>query len=123
MMMDLVGDGGVVKTIKKEGNGEKASFGKYVEVHYVGTLVDGTKFDSSRDRNETFFFNLGSGEVIQGWDIAVSSMKIGEISNFVIQSKYGYGDYSAGSIPPKSILNFEIELISINEQSSWCNLI
>ena len=67
-------------------------------VHYVGTLTDGDKFDSSRDRGDRFSFNLGKSEVIKGWDLGVATMKIGEKSMFTIKSDYGYG--SAGS-PPK----------------------
>ena len=72
--------------------------GDKVYVHYVGTLTDGSKFDSSRDRGDRFSFNLGKSEVIKGWDLGVATMKIGEKSMFTIKSDYGYG--SAGS-PPK----------------------
>ena len=72
--------------------------GDKVFVHYVGTLTDGSKFDSSRDRGERFSFNLGKSEVIKGWDQGVATMKIGEKAMFTIKADYAYG--SAGS-PPK----------------------
>jgi len=73
---DLTGDGGVVKEIITEGTGwEKPKSGSDVSVHYDGTLLDGTKFDSSRDRNQPFKFKLGAGEVIKGWDKTVETMK------------------------------------------------
>ena len=98
-------DGGVLKEKMVEGRGTDNPWtGDKVFVHYVGTLTDGTKFDSSRDRGEKFSFNLGKSEVIKGWDLGVATMKIGEKSMFTIKADYGYG--SAGS-PPKipGILN------------------
>ena len=92
-------DGGVLKEKMVEGRGTDNPWtGDKVFVHYVGTLTDGTKFDSSRDRGEKFSFNLGKSEVIKGWDLGVATMKIGEKSMFTIKADYGYG--SAGS-PPK----------------------
>ncbi|XP_006633816.1 peptidyl-prolyl cis-trans isomerase FKBP4 [Lepisosteus oculatus] len=105
-------DGGVLKSIKKEGTGdENPMIGDKVFVHYVGTLLDGTKFDSSRDRSEKFSFDLGKGQVIKAWDIGVATMKIGEVCQLICKPEYAYG--SAGSppkIPPNSTLVFEIEL-------------
>ncbi|CAL2047860.1 CBN-FKB-6 protein [Caenorhabditis brenneri] len=105
-------DGGVLKVIKKEGNGVvKPTTGTTVKVHYVGTLENGTKFDSSRDRGDQFTFNLGRGNVIKGWDLGVATMTKGEVAEFTIRSDYGYGD--AGSppkIPGKATLIFEVEL-------------
>uniref|UniRef100_A0A8R1HV93 peptidylprolyl isomerase n=2 Tax=Caenorhabditis japonica TaxID=281687 RepID=A0A8R1HV93_CAEJA len=105
-------DGGVLKLIKKEGQGiVKPSTGTTVKVHYVGTLEDGTKFDSSRDRGDQFTFNLGRGNVIKGWDVGVATMTKGEVAEFTIRSDYGYGD--AGSlpkIPGGATLVFEVEL-------------
>ena len=72
--------------------------GDKVWVHYTGTLEDGTKFDSSRDRKEKFSFNLGKGEVIKGWDQGVASMVKGELAVFTIQSDFGYGDVGS---PPR----------------------
>ena len=82
-----------------EGTGSDTPWsGDKVFVHYVGTLTDGSKFDSSRDRGDKFSFNLGKSEVIKGWDQGVATMKIGEKAMFTIKADYGYG--SAGS-PPK----------------------
>ena len=72
--------------------------GDKVWVHYTGTLEDGTKFDSSRDRKEKFSFNLGKGEVIKGWDQGVASMVRGELAVFTIHSDFGYGDVGS---PPR----------------------
>lgn len=104
------GDGGVLKEIIKEGTGEKTpGLGAHVEVHYVGTLLDGSKFDSSRDRNETFKFDLGLGQVIKGWDCGVKSMKKGEIAVLTCRSDYAYGKSgSPPKIPPDATLKFEV---------------
>ncbi|XP_023811642.1 peptidyl-prolyl cis-trans isomerase FKBP4 isoform X2 [Oryzias latipes] len=105
-------DGGVLKVIKREGTGtELPMTGDKVFVHYVGTLLDGTHFDSSRDRGEKFSFELGKGQVIKAWDIGVATMKVGELCQLVCKPEYAYG--SAGSppkIPPNSTLVFEVEL-------------
>jgi FKBP-type peptidyl-prolyl cis-trans isomerase len=83
-------------------------------VHYVGTLTDGTKFDSSRDRGQGFRFTLGRGEVIQGWDNGVAGMKIGEIRKLTIPPALGYGKRGFPPvIPPDSTLVFEVELLAI----------
>ncbi|MGH0120560.1 UNVERIFIED_CONTAM: hypothetical protein FKN15_009347 [Acipenser sinensis] len=105
-------DGGVLKVIKKEGTGNETPMtGDKVSVHYVGTLLDGTKFDSSRDRDEHFTFDLGKGQVIKAWDLGVATMKIGEVCQLICSPEYAYG--AAGSppkIPPNSTLVFEVEL-------------
>ncbi|KPP60933.1 peptidyl-prolyl cis-trans isomerase FKBP4-like [Scleropages formosus] len=105
-------DGGVLKLVKKEGTGtELPMTGDKVFVHYVGTLLDGTKFDSSRDRGEKFSFDLGKGQVIKAWDLGVATMKVGEVCHLICKPEYAYG--SAGSppkIPPHAILVFEVEL-------------
>lgn len=105
-------DGGVLKLVKREGTGtELPMTGDKVFVHYVGTLLDGTHFDSSRDRGEKFSFELGKGQVIKAWDIGVATMKVGELSQFICKPEYAYG--SAGSppkIPPNATLVFEVEL-------------
>jgi FKBP-type peptidyl-prolyl cis-trans isomerase len=95
------------------GTGDAAADGDVLEVHYVGTLEDETKFDSSRDRDATFSFTLGAGEVIQGWDDGMKGMKVGGLRNLTIPSEMGYGDRSVGSIPADSTLIFEVELIGI----------
>jgi peptidylprolyl isomerase len=83
-------------------------------MHYVGTLENGTKFDSSRDRNTPFEFTLGTGQVIQGWEQGILGMKTGEIRKLIIPSELGYGASGQGPIPPNSTLIFEVELLRIN---------
>jgi FKBP-type peptidyl-prolyl cis-trans isomerase len=96
------------------GDGAEAVSGAEVTVHYTGTLVDGTKFDSSLDRGEPFSFNLGAGEVIQGWDEGVMGMKVGGKRQLTIPPELGYGDRDLGTIPPNSVLIFEVELLEVN---------
>ncbi|KAI1296736.1 Peptidyl-prolyl cis-trans isomerase FKBP4 [Halotydeus destructor] len=105
-------DGGVLKRIIKEGKGwEKPNSGDRVDVHYVGTLTNGEMFDSSRERDDKFTFTVGKGEVIKGWDIAVKTMKRGELAHFTLRSEYAYGATgSPPKIPPNATLVFEIEL-------------
>ncbi|CAB0033365.1 unnamed protein product [Trichogramma brassicae] len=105
-------DGGVLKEILREGTSDKTpQVGAHVIVHYVGTLLDGTKFDSSRDRNEKFQFDLGLGQVIKGWDIGIASMKKGELAVLTCAPNYAYGaSGSPPKIPPNSTLKFEVEL-------------
>jgi FK506-binding protein 4/5 len=82
-----------------------------VSVHYVGTLLDGTKFDSSRDRNQKFDFDLGKGSVIKAWDIGVATMRRGEICRLTCKPEYAYGESGSGEkIGPNATLIFEIEL-------------
>lgn len=98
----------------KVGTGDEAVTGKRVTVNYLGTLTDGTKFDSSYDRNQPFSFNLGSGEVIKGWDQGVAGMKVGGKRKLTIPSDLGYGAQGAGSvIPPNATLIFEVELLKV----------
>jgi len=95
------------------GEGDEAKHGHTVEVHYTGTLEDGTVFDSSRKRG-TFSFVLGSGHVIAGWDEGVAGMKVGGTRVLIIPPHLGYGDYGAGGvIPGGATLTFEVELISV----------
>ncbi|XP_048643663.1 peptidyl-prolyl cis-trans isomerase FKBP4 isoform X2 [Marmota marmota marmota] len=105
-------DEGVLKVIKREGTGtEMPMIGDRVTVHYTGWLLDGTKFDSSLDRKDKFSFDLGKGEVIKAWDVAVATMKVGEVCHITCKPEYAYG--SAGSppkIPPNATLVFEVEL-------------
>lgn len=89
----------------KVGTGAEAKPGELVRVHYTGWLEDGTKFDSSVDRNEPFEFPLGAGYVIQGWDRGVAGMKVGGVRRLFIPSQLAYGDRGAGSvIPPNATL-------------------
>ncbi|KAK9830144.1 hypothetical protein WJX72_009971 [[Myrmecia] bisecta] len=114
----IIADGGVIKKIITAGTGwEKPESGDEVTVHYTGTLLDGTKFDSSRDRNEPFKFKLGIGNVIKGWDIGVATMSKGEKAVLTCKADYAYG--KAGSppkIPADATLKFEVELLS------WCSI-
>jgi len=100
----------------KEGAGAEAKNGDTVTVHYTGTLENGTKFDSSLDSGTPFSFTLGTGEVIQGWDLGVLGMKVGGKRKLTIPSKLGYGSQGAGGvIPPNATLIFEVELLGINQ--------
>ena len=100
----------------EEGTGDEVKSGDTVKVHYTGTLLDGTKFDSSLDRGEPFEFTGGQGQVIQGWDEGILGMKVGGKRKLTIPSSMGYGETGAGeSIPPNAGLVFEIELIEIVE--------
>lgn len=103
-------------TTIKEGKGDGAKSGQTVTVHYTGTLKDGTKFDSSVDRKQPFSFKLGAGDVIQGWDIGVLGMKVGEKRKLVIPASMGYGAAGvSGAIPPNATLLFEVEMISFKD--------
>jgi FKBP-type peptidyl-prolyl cis-trans isomerase len=98
------------------GEGREAHAGETATVHYTGTLVDGTKFDSSKDRNQPFSFRLGAGQVIKGWDEGVEGMKIGGTRKLVIPSDLGYGTRGAGStIPPNATLVFIVELLELRQ--------
>ena len=106
---------GVQIEILKEGMGIEAKNGNIVAVHYTGVLENGTKFDSSVDRGISFEFNLGSGQVIRGWDIGIEGMKVGEKRKLTIPSDLAYGSRGAGGIiPPNATLIFEVELLGIN---------
>lgn len=97
----------------KVGSGSGVKNGDQVEVNYLGTLLDGTKFDSSYDRNQTFSFRVGAGEVIAGWDKGLIDMKTGGKRKLYIPSDLAYGPQGNGPIPPNTPLYFEVELVSI----------
>ena len=97
------------------GEGAEATAGQHVTVHYTGWLTDGTKFDSSLDRDEPFDFPLGARHVIAGWDEGVQGMKIGGTRKLTIPSDLGYGPRGAGGvIPPNATLVFEVELLGLD---------
>jgi FKBP-type peptidyl-prolyl cis-trans isomerase len=98
-----------------EGNGTEAAAGHTVSVHYTGWLTDGSKFDSSKDRNDPFEFPLGARHVIAGWDEGVQGMKVGGTRKLTIPPNLGYGARGAGGvIPPNATLVFEVELLAID---------
>lgn len=96
-----------------EGTGAQPQSGQTVVVHYTGTLTDGSKFDSSRDRNQPFSFKIGAGQVIQGWDEGLATMKIGGRRKLIIPAKLGYGDRGVGPIPGGATLIFDVELLKV----------
>jgi len=96
-----------------EGNGDSPKKGQKVKVHYVGTLENGNKFDSSVDRGQPFEFTIGVGQVIKGWDEGVATMKVGGKRKLVIPANLGYGERTLPQIPANSTLIFEVELLGI----------
>lgn len=97
----------------KIGTGAQPVQGDKISVHYTGWLTNGTKFDSSKDRNSPFEFTLGAGQVIKGWDQGFAGMKEGGIRKLIIPPELGYGDRAVGPIPANSTLIFEVELLKI----------
>ena len=97
------------------GQGDEAVAGRRVTVHYTGWLTNGSKFDSSKDRNDPFVFPLGAGHVIKGWDKGVAGMKVGGKRKLTIPPELGYGARGAGGvIPPQATLVFEVELLAVS---------
>ena len=97
----------------QKGTGEQPKRGEKIKVHYRGTLLDGTQFDASYDRNQPFEFVLGMGQVIRGWDEGLAMMNVGGKATLLIPYQLGYGERGSGPIPPFSALVFEVELIEI----------
>ncbi|MGF1537626.1 MAG: FKBP-type peptidyl-prolyl cis-trans isomerase [Elainellaceae cyanobacterium] len=107
-------DSGLQYIDEVEGTGAQPQPGQTVVVHYTGMLEDGTKFDSSRDRNRPFSFRLGAGRVIRGWDEGIATMKVGGQRRLIIPPELGYGARGAGGvIPPNATLVFDVELLRI----------
>jgi len=106
-------ESGLQYSIITEGEGKTADSGNVVTVHYSGFLLDGTKFDSSVERDDPFSFLLGVGQVIPGWEEGLKLMKKGSKSRLVIPPELGYGGLSVGTIPPNSILIFDVELVDM----------
>jgi peptidylprolyl isomerase len=101
--------------LTEKGKGKQAEAGSTVAVHYTGTLMDGKKFDSSRDRGQPITFKLGEGRVIKGWDEGIALLKVGDRATFTIPPAIAYGDRDMGVIPPNSTLIFDVELVDVIE--------
>jgi len=101
--------------VLKEGSGPEAKKGDTITIHYIGTFRDGTKFDSSLDKGKPFVFTLGSRNIIMGWNLGVSGMKVGEKRRLIIPSELGYGERGTpgGEIPTNATLIFEVELLAL----------
>lgn len=107
-------ESGLYVIVTEKGNGPKPKKGDKIKAHYTGTLLDGTKFDSSVDRGTPFEFNLGQGRVIKGWDEGFALLNVGSKATLIIPSNLGYGERGSGpKIPPFSPLLFDVELIDI----------
>ena len=113
-MSEIMTDSGLKYEDLVQGEGDTAAAGQRVKVHYTGWLTDGSKFDSSVDRNDPFVFDLGRGMVIRGWDEGVQGMQVGGKRKLTIPPQLGYGAHGAGGvIPPNATLVFEVELLGI----------
>jgi FKBP-type peptidyl-prolyl cis-trans isomerase FkpA len=113
-MSEITTASGLVYEDTVVGEGAEAKAGQQVSVHYTGWLTNGSKFDSSKDRNDPFEFSLGMRQVIGGWDEGVQGMKVGGTRKLTIPPELGYGARGAGGvIPPNATLVFEVELLGI----------
>lgn len=113
-MSQITTESGLIIEDSVVGEGAEAKAGNFVSVHYTGWLTDGSKFDSSKDRDEPFAFPLGRRHVIPGWDEGVQGMKVGGTRKLTIPPQLGYGRYGAGGvIPPNATLIFEVELLDV----------
>lgn len=111
---EVVTPSGVKYTDLRVGEGDEASTGKIVEVHYVGWLEEGLRFDSSRDHNRPLTFRLGAGDVLKGWDEGLAGMKVGGKRRLVIPPGLGFGKQGVGSVvPPNAVLFYEFELLGV----------
>lgn len=109
---------GLTYLFTHQGEGKQPQSGEVVIVHYTGTLTNGVKFDSSRDRNEPFAFKLGVGQVIKGWDEGIAQMHVGDLAILVIPPQLAYGARGAGGvIPPNATLIFIVELLDVKATS------
>ena len=123
--VNITDDGGIIKEVYREGAGDCPTAGDKISAHYTGTLTDGTKFDSSRDRGRLFEFSLAEGRVIKAWDQGFATMKKGEHAMLIATSDYAYGD--AGSppkIPGGATLKFDVELVvfrtpGLRDKDKW----
>lgn len=113
-MTMMITDSGLKYEDLTAGDGDTAQAGHTVTVHYTGWLEDGTKFDSSKDRDQPFQFALGAGQVIRGWDEGVTGMCVGGQRKLTIPHQLGYGAQGAGGvIPPNATLIFDVELLGV----------
>eukprot|EP00927_Polykrikos_kofoidii_P069110 TRINITY_DN644_c1_g1_i1.p2 TRINITY_DN644_c1_g1~~TRINITY_DN644_c1_g1_i1.p2 ORF type:complete len:140 (-),score=32.72 TRINITY_DN644_c1_g1_i1:96-515(-) len=114
--VDLTGDGGVTKQVVQAGSEARTpQKGEIVFAHYTGRLDNGEIFDSTKGkphRVKGFFFEIGAGQVIKGWDVGFESMQIGEHAILTCRSEYAYGASGGGPIPPNATLTFEVELLN-----------
>ena len=113
MNNEIITESGLKMKVNVEGTGTKPTSGQTVVAHYRGTLEDGTKFDSSFDRNQPFEFPVGTGRVIKGWDEAFMNMNVGTHATLTIPPELGYGSRNMGTIPPNSTLIFDVELLEV----------
>jgi peptidylprolyl isomerase len=113
---------GLIFLLTRKGTGALPKTGQTVSVHYTGTLTDGTKFDSSRDRGEPIEFPLGQGRVIKGWDEGIAKMHVGDQAILIIPPTIGYGARGAGGvIPPDATLIFIVELVGVKDADPASN--